>query len=115
MEDKIEVLKTANEYIDNIKSGIEDIVNKINSGNENDGVALIAQVADGIDWLVNVLRLTSDIHKGEISILNMNEKLREIIEALENEDFVLIGDLFNYELLPALSDIQSDIRKIISN
>jgi hypothetical protein len=115
MDDKIEILKTANDYIDNIKKGIEDIVNKINSGNENNGVLLIGQVADGIDWLANALRLTKDIHKGMISINDMNDKLKEIIEALENEDFVLIGDLFYYELLPVLDNIQDEIKKAISN
>lgn len=115
MEDKIEALKTADEYIDNIKNGIEDVVNKINSGNENNGVALIAQVADGIDWLAGILKLTSDVHKGRISIEDMNEKLGEIIEALENEDFVLTGDLLEYELLPVLDNVQNDIRKIIAN
>jgi hypothetical protein len=115
MEEKIEALKTADEYIDDIKSGIENLVNKINSGEENNGMLLIPQVADGVDWLINIIRLTSDLHKGSISIGDMNEKLEEIIEALENEDYVLIGDLFNYEFLPIIENIQDDIRKIILN
>lgn len=113
MNEKIESLKTADEYIDNIKNGIEEIVNKINSGNENNGIALIGQVADGIDLLAQILKLTSEVHKGNIPIDDMNEKLKEIIEAMENEDYVLTGDLFQYELLPVLDIIQSDIRKIV--
>jgi ligand-binding sensor protein len=113
MEDKIEALKTANDYIYNLKVGILDIVNKINTGNENIGISLIGQVSDGIEWLVSIILLTSDFHKGNISIGNINEKLQEIIEALENEDYVLVGDLFNYELLPVIESIENQIKKVI--
>lgn len=113
MEEKIEALQTAIEYIDNIKLGVENLVNKINSGEENNGILLITQVADGVEWLISVIRLTIDLHKGNISTGDMNEKLGEIIEALENEDYVLVGDLFNYEFLPVLENMQEDIRKII--
>ena len=115
MEEKNEALKTADEYIDNIKSGIEELVNKINSGEENNGIQKISSIVDGLDWVINVIRLTNDLHKGAISIGNMNEKLKETIEALENEDYVLIGDLFNYEFLPILENVQVSIRKIIFN
>lgn len=113
MEEKIEALKSTVEYINNIKIETENLVNKINSGEENNAMKLVAQVADGIEWLIGVLRLTSDLHKGNISVENMNEKLKEIIEAFENEDYVLIGDLFNYEFLPALEVVQEDIIKVI--
>lgn len=113
MEEQIEALKTACEYIDNLKNGIEDLVNKINSGEEHNGVSLIPTIADGLDWIVNIIKLTNDLHKGGISTENTNEILEQIIEALENEDYVLIGDLFNYEFLPVLENIQVSIRKIV--
>ena len=115
MEEKFEALRTANEYIDNLKNGIENLVNKINSGEENNGVALIPQIADGLDWLINIIKLTSDVHNGAVSMGNANEILEQIIEALDNEDYVLLGDLFNYEFLPTLEDIQVSIRKIVLN
>jgi len=113
--EEIEALKTSDEYIDNIKNGIEELVNKINSGEENNGIQKIASIVDGLDWVINVIRLTNDLHKGSISIGNMNEKLKETIEALENEDYVLVGDLFNYELLPIVEKIQCSIKKVILN
>ena len=115
MEEQIEALKTANEYIDNLKNGIENLVNKINSGEESNGIALIPIIADGLDWLINIIKLTSDVHNGAISMENSNEMLEQIIEALENEDYVLLGDLFNYEFLPILENVQVNIRKIVLN
>ena len=112
MEEKIEVLKTADKYIDNLKLGIENLVDKINSGQENNGMLLIAEVADGLEWIINVITLTVELHKGNIFVDTMKEKLGEVIEALDNEDYVLTGDLFNYEFLPTLEEIQNDIRRI---
>ncbi|WP_297417061.1 hypothetical protein [Clostridium sp.] len=112
MEKKFDALKTANEYIDNLKLGIEDLVGKINSGQENNAMLLIAEIADGLEWLINVVTLTVELHKGDISIESLKEKLEEVIEALENEDYVLTGDLFNYEILPILEEIQNNIRSI---
>ena len=115
MEEKIEALKTANEYIDNLKNGVENLVNKVNSGEESNGVALIPLIAEGLDWLINIIKLTSDVHDGTVSMGNANEILEQIIEALENEDYVLLGDLFNYEFLPILENVQVNIRKIVLN
>ena len=115
MEEKFEALKTANEYIDNLKNGVENLVNKINSGEESNGVALIPLIAEGLDWLINIIKLTADVHNGTVSMGNANEILEQIIEALENEDYVLLGDLFNYEFLPILENVQVNIRKIVLN
>lgn len=115
MEEQIEALKTADEYIDNLRSGIENMVNKINSGEEINGVSLIPVIADGLDWLINIIKLTKNLHNGVISMENSNDILEQIIESLENEDYVLISDLFSYEFLPILEDIQVNIRKIIFN
>ncbi|NRT73716.1 hypothetical protein [Clostridium beijerinckii] len=114
MEEQLEALKTANEYIDNLKNGVNSLVDKINSGEENSGIALIPLIADGLDWLINVIKLTKDLHKGTISVENSSEILEQIIEALDNEDYVLLGDLFNYEFLPILENIQLSIRSVLS-
>lgn len=115
MEKEFEILNTADDYIENIKIGIEELVSKINSGEENNGLKLISPVIDGVEWLINAINLTKDFHKGKISIKNTNDILAEMIEALENQDYVLIGDLFQYELLPIVEKIQSDIKEVILN
>lgn len=115
MNEKFEALKTAAEYIDNLKNGIGTLVEYINQGNYKSGVSLIPQIADGIDWLVQLINLTNDLHKGKACIGNINENLEQIIDAIDNEDFTLVGDLFNYEILPVLEDVQINIRSIVKN
>lgn len=115
MDEKFEALKTAVEYIDNLKNGIGDLVVYINQDNYQSGITLVPQIVDGIDWLVQVISLTNDLHKGKVCVGNINENLEQIIEAIENEDYTLIGDLFNYEILPILEDIQINAKRIVEN
>ncbi|AQR97016.1 hypothetical protein [Clostridium saccharoperbutylacetonicum] len=114
MENKLEVLKDAYNYIDNLNNGIEELGNAINSGNEEKGVKLIPLICDGIEWITQVVSLTRDMQKEEISIGDLNEKLGETIEALDNEDFILVGDLFSYEIAPILNDIKSKLGELIN-
>lgn len=115
MKEQLEALKTADIYIENIKLEIGNLVQQINSGEQNNGIKLVYLLADGIEQLVDLINLTKGLHKDGISIRNTNDILEEMIEALENEDYVLISDLSQYEFLPIFEGIQNDIRHIIAN
>ncbi|WP_459478713.1 hypothetical protein [Clostridium saccharoperbutylacetonicum] len=115
MENKIEVLIEAYNYIDNLKNGIENLSSAINGGNEEKGVGLIPLISDGLEWLTKVIDLTKDVQTEEVSSGDLNEKLKEIIEALDNEDYILVGDLFNYEIIPILDEIKGKIGIIVNN
>lgn len=115
MEEKIEVLNTVNEYLNNLKNGIGQLVSAFEVGENNKGCSLIPLVADGIAWIMEAINLTRDIHKNYIDISMIDDKLNEIVEAIENEDYILVGDLFNYEILPILDNIHMEIRKVIAN
>lgn len=115
MEDKLEVLRDAYNYIDNLKKGIEDLSERINKGNEEKGLTLIPLISDGLEWVTKVIELTKDVQKEEVSTGDLNEKLKEIIEAIDNEDYILVGDLFNYEIIPILDEIKGKIGIIVNN
>ena len=114
-KEKIEVLQTANDYMNNLKDGIVNLANMIQEGKEQEAITIIPQVVDGIEWIVQVITLTKEVQKNEIGVEALNDQLQEIIEALENEDYILVGDLFNYEILPILEDIHEGIKETISN
>ncbi|MEY7998805.1 hypothetical protein AB8U03_01110 [Clostridium sp. Mt-5] len=115
MNEKNEALKTADEYMDNLKSGISSAVEKFQSGEENSALQIIPLVIDGLQWIVQVVTLTKDIQKGEIDLFEFNKKLNEVVEAIENEDYVLIGDLFEYEIIPSLENMHIIIKKSIKS
>lgn len=115
MNNEFEILVTANEYIDNLKNGVNKVAHCIEVGNEEEGISLIPLIADGIEWLLKVIDLTKNIHEENIDTTKISGKLCEIVEALENEDYILVGDLFNYEISDILEEIQNNINKVIKN
>lgn len=113
--EKVEVLNTANKYLDNLENGILQVVEAFQQQNQSKGCQLIPLIADGINWVVDVVELTKDMHKENINISNIDEKLQEVVEALENEDYILVGDLFEYEVLPIIKQVHKKIQCIINN
>lgn len=111
--EKIEVLKSADEYLDILKKGISDACELFQSGKEQEGINLIPQLADGIGWIIDAVTLTKDIQKNEIDSSELGEQIEGIAEALENEDYILVGDLFNYEVLPIIESIHCEIKNSI--
>lgn len=104
-----ETLKTANEYMNNLISGVKYSVELLYGGNETEGFSMIPSICEGIQWITQVLVLTGNKNKDLIDILF--EKLEEIVESFENQDYILVADLLNYELLQVLEDIKMDIEE----
>jgi len=103
---KIETLEMANEYMNNLFSGVKNSVELLYGGNESEGFSLIPSICEGIHWITEVLALTKNENE-DLALVNiLYEKLEEIIESFENKDYILVADLLNYELLSVLQDIQ---------
>lgn len=111
-DNKKEALITAEKYIDSLKAGILQAVSYYQSGEESKGSALVIQICDGIEWLVKALTLCYDIINLQRNINILNEKLNEIVDAFENEDYVLIADLLEYEIIPVLDGTKDNIKNI---
>ena len=63
---------------------------------------LTIQIIDGLRWLIEAIRLTEDVQEEAIDILEIKNILGEMLEAFENEDNILLADMFEYELLEIL-------------
>jgi predicted nucleic acid-binding Zn-ribbon protein len=113
MELKIETLQTAYEYIENLKSGIEDLVDRYREGNETS--ELFLDVIEGLRWIIEVMSLTKDIQVGEIDDNQLKEKVREMLQALENKDNNLLADLFEYEVVEILEMYQKVIKSTLES
>ena len=113
MNEKYELLKTVDEYISKLKIGILECSKLFQSGQTSEGSESVITIIEGLQWIIDAIALTSDIQKEPIDSAGINSKLNEIIDAFKNEDYILIGDLFEYEILPMLTDWQEKINKII--
>ncbi|SDP56433.1 hypothetical protein [Clostridium gasigenes] len=105
-KEEIEVFNTAKEYIERLIVGINETVEFIQSGNEKKGVEMIPLIGEGIEYIINVIALLKIELKEEETIENLNTQLEEIIGGIENGDYVLIADIFKYEIIPIIEDIK---------
>ncbi|AEV70524.1 hypothetical protein [Acetivibrio clariflavus] len=105
IELKKEVIESAINYIDRMVIGIEGINGDFQEGREDKATNSMIQLIDGIQWLLQAIEGTRDI-QGEVSIdiSSMNPIFNQLIEALENTDYVLLGDLLEYEVTPVIKE-----------
>jgi hypothetical protein len=102
---KKEIIDSAVEYIDKVLFGIEDIIEDFQSGREDKATRAMTQLVDGIQWLFQAIDGTKDVQgNNSIDVSNTNPLLAQLIEAYENTDYVLLGDLLEYELTPVVKD-----------
>lgn len=109
MEDKINSLRTACEYIDSLKSGVNIAVQHFQNNKRKEAADIIIQLAEGFEWLINVLTLTEDVQKEKIEVARILENINNINEAFENEDYILVSDILEYEIIPLLNEQQKSI------
>lgn len=109
-----ESLNSLNEYLDKLIPGIENIVDYFSKDNEGEALKLLIEAIEGINWCLEVVILTKptlEKYNIEINEKNIRKILLEFEQALQNEDFVYVSDLLEYELI----DIFKYWKKEISN
>lgn len=84
-------------YIEKIPQGADYIVNNLREDNLEKALLTINDFAEGIMWIITMADILSiDI----VDINKIKEYLLEINEGLELQDFILVADLFEYEIKP---------------
>lgn len=96
-----DVTNSYNEYIVNIPNYCQIIADLLRTNQEKEALKLILQFSEGVDWLieVNVLLSRNGIDF-TLEIEKIREFLTEINNGLEMQDFILVADMFEYEIKP---------------
>ncbi|MBK3494832.1 hypothetical protein JFL43_08155 [Viridibacillus sp. YIM B01967] len=96
-----DVIGSYNSYIDKIESGSLLIAELLREDRTAEAFHIITDFSEGITWLMQAAELLqkNNVHL-ELEIMKMNEFLEEINGGLEIQDFVLVADLFEYEIAP---------------
>lgn len=87
------------DYIPKLVKAIENVVDLLIKNDERSALDLLEDIIEGLEWGI---RSISSIEKmGYIKDLNLTEMNRvflEIEKAFHRKDFVLLGDLLQYEV-----------------
>ena len=104
LNQKLEVMVGAAEYIEKLQAGIETATTYYRQGELSKAYQLTTAIITGMQWLLDAIGVIKDILKEDIEIDTFKDTCGEIIEAFENTDTVLIADLFEYEIKDQLGN-----------
>lgn len=89
------------DYVVKIEGGCQQISNNLRTGKQVEAFEMIADLSEGVEWLITVEKHMLEKHYRINSCLNeMIDMLKEVSQALEIGDSVTVADLFEYEIAP---------------
>ena len=104
-------------YGEELKDACSAISGHFQSGRRDEGVALLKGLLEGIGCISQAIHLTQPIHKEtglNIELSELPDVLGPLVEALENEDYGLVGDILSYEVSPVLDKWSLELEKAIN-
>ena len=104
-------IENADAYLIRLIPGIEKSVELFRMGNEQEANKFFINIIDGIDWLSQVLDMIltakaispdtvfdgKSIQDRQASLMDLTQQM---VDANKNQDWVLLADLLEYEILP---------------
>lgn len=112
-------LVNAREYLEKLIPGFQEAADLFRMGNEQEANKYYLQILDGIDWFSQVVMTiinAQEIKPEEQSLENRQKKLTnlmaQMLEANQNQDWVLLADLLEYEMIPFYADWQEVLSRI---
>ncbi|MFJ7649027.1 hypothetical protein ACIQ1H_15910 [Lysinibacillus sp. NPDC097279] len=104
-------------YVRNIPLGCKQIAGDLRLGNMSIAFENIMNLAEGLDWLLQVEEKLYDFNLTINSRLkDANAYIIEINNALEKQDYITVADIFEYEIHPLFDSVTEwtfEQRKIV--
>lgn len=104
--DKTEIVDEYYKYVAKIPVGLQYVSDNLRAHNVSVALNEILNFSEGISWIAQVEHIL--IEQGIDTHLNkqlLDDYLNLINEGLEKQDFVLVADIFEYELLPCFKQM----------
>ena len=106
-------LTNAKAYLEKLIPGFQKAADLFRMGNEQEANQYYLQVLDGIDWFSQVVLTIVNAQEKKFEEKSLEERQKELtglmaqmLEANENQDWVLLADLLEYEMIPFYKDWQ---------
>jgi predicted transcriptional regulator len=103
-----ETYQSAIDYLPKLIDAIFQIAEYFRSGSDGEAIKLFLQAENGLHWNAQLIQNSSVLLSSQPKALEFHQRnqalLKEVLEAWENEDFVTVADLMEYELAPLLRE-----------
>ena len=117
-------LANALDYLKKLIPGFEQAADLFRAGNEQESNKYYLQILDGIDWFSQVVSVIMSPDKGETEMPDTDDESLEVrqkkltdlmsqmLEANQNQDWVLLADILEYEMVPFYKDWEKILSKL---
>jgi hypothetical protein len=114
--------ESAKEYLDRALPILTENLKRLRSGDPQSGLATIGEATDGLTWILDYLgnaalalpeseaALAADITE---NAKNLTQAVHLMVDAMTSQDYALLGDVTEFELLESLSHTQNLIDRIL--
>jgi hypothetical protein len=103
-------------YNNKLIPALEQVVEHLQQQAEDQALSLFIHCLEGIQWSLDVMILSRPYQK-DMSFDLDTQKVQDILaglnESLENQDYVLMADILEYELIPLLKQFHAETEKNI--
>lgn len=111
-------------YLPRFVDGLNQCLDYFRAGNQSQAVIIFGQAVDGMNFLNHVfsgikfyilpLEEFNQVRTTyQTQIAGFEQVLKELMETWENEDYVLMADLIEFELIPQLEQVQEQFHQIL--
>ena len=117
-------LTNALDYLKKLIPGFEQAADLFRAGNEQEANKYYLQILDGIEWFSQVVSVIMSPDKGETELPDIDDESLEVrqkkltdlmsqmLEANQNQDWVLLADILEYEMVPFYKDWEKILSKL---
>jgi len=114
--------ESAQEYLARALPTLTENLNRLRSGDPQSGLATIGEASDGLTWILDYLgnaalalpdseaALAADITE---NAKNLTHAVHLMVDAMTSQDYALLGDITEFELIESLSHTQLLINRIL--
>ncbi|WP_274309191.1 hypothetical protein [Solibacillus daqui] len=102
-----ETMESYNNYINAVTKGSLEIADKLRAENLEEALPMIKDFSEGLLWLIDVNQKLFNLgYSAQLEMDDVQEYLIEINDGLQNKDYVLVADMFEYEILPYFEQLE---------
>ena len=117
-------IANAQEYLKKLIPGIQKASELFRSGSEQEANKFFINIIDGMEWFSQVVDSIAKATESESTYIifvgkdfqdrqnELVELTRQMVDANQNQDWVLLADLLEYEILPYYTDWEEQLPKI---
>jgi uncharacterized phage infection (PIP) family protein YhgE len=117
-------IANARDYLKKLIPGLQQASDLFRTGNEQEANKFFINIIDGMEWFSQVVESIAKATESELTDIisvgrdfqdrqdQLVELSRQMVEANQNQDWVLLADLLEYEILPYYSGWGEQLPKI---